>query len=140
MDLNKLSVLRMARMQMDWVSQRQKVLAQNIANADTPGYRAKDLRELDFRRMAKDAMEQAPKPTATHAAHVTTGMPHVGPYREITERHTYETSIDGNPVVLEEQVEKMSRGGSRYTLALSLIRKNIGMLNTAIGKGGGGGG
>lgn len=137
MDLNNLSLIRMARMQMDWVAQRQKVLAQNIANADTPGYRARDLRELNFRRMAQDAIEQAPRPAATHAAHVTTGLPHQGPYREVTDRKTFETSIDGNPVVLEEQMEKMSRGRSRYDLALSLIRKNMGMLRTALGSGGG---
>lgn len=140
MDFDKLSVLRMARMKMDWLAQRQKVLAQNIANADTPGYRAKDLRELNFKRMALDAVDNTPKPTVTHAAHVTGGLPDIGPYREVTEQRTFETSIDGNPVVLEEQMEKLSRSRSSYSLALSLIKKNIQMLNTAIGKGGGGGG
>ncbi len=137
MDFDKLAIFRMARMRMDWLAQRQKVLAQNIANADTPGYRAKDVRELNFKRMALDAVDTAPKTAVTNPAHIAGGLPHVGPYREITERRTFETSIDGNPIVLEEQMEKMSRSRSGYTLALSLIRKNINMLNTAIGKGGG---
>lgn len=137
MNLDNLSLIRMARMQMDWTAQRQKVLAQNVANVDTPGYRARDLRKLDFKRMAQDAVEQAPRPAATHASHVTSGLPHQGPYREVTERRTYETSISGNPVVLEEQMEQISGGRSRYNLAVNLIRKNIGMLRTAMGRGGG---
>lgn len=137
MDFDKLAIFRMARMRMDWLAQRQKVLAQNIANADTPGYRAKDVRELNFKRMALDAVDTTPKTAVTNPAHVSGGLPHVGPYREVTERRTFETSIDGNPIVLEEQMEKMSRSRSSYSLALSLIKKNITMLNTALGKGNG---
>lgn len=37
MDLGNLKVFRMAMTQMDWAAQRQKVLAQNVSNADTPG-------------------------------------------------------------------------------------------------------
>ncbi|KJS34741.1 MAG: flagellar basal-body rod protein FlgB [Rhodospirillaceae bacterium BRH_c57] len=136
MEFDKLAIFRMARMKMDWTAQRQKVLAQNIANADTPGYRAQDLRELDFKRMALDAVDTTPKTAVTNPAHVAGGLPHVGPYREVTDRRTFETSIDGNPIVLEEQMEKLSRSRSSYSLALSLIKKNITMLNTALGRGG----
>lgn len=135
MDFDKLSLFRMANMRMDWLKQRQKVLAENVANADTPGYRAKDLRELNFKRMAIDAVEKAPGPTVTNPGHVAGGLPDIGPYREITERRTFETSIDGNPVVLEEQMEQMARTRSSYTLTLTLLRKNLQMLNTALGRG-----
>ncbi|MGC2856121.1 flagellar basal body rod protein FlgB [Novispirillum sp. DQ9] len=137
MDFDKLSLFRMARMRMDWLKQRQKVLAENISNADTPGYRAKDIRELDFKRMALDAVEKAPGPAVTNPGHVSGGLPDIGPYRQITERRTFETSIDGNPIVLEEQMENMARTRSSYTLTLSLLRKNMQMLNAALGRGGG---
>ena len=48
MDLNKLDVFRLTNSKMGWLSERQTVLAQNIANADTPGYKAKDLKGLIF--------------------------------------------------------------------------------------------
>lgn len=137
MDLNDLAIFRMARTKMDWVAQRQKVLAENVANANTPGYRAKDIRELDFKRMALDAMDETPKTKVTHAAHQSGGVAERGPYREIVDRHTFETSIDGNPVVVEEQIEKMSQGRSQYNLALTLIKKNMQMLKLALGKSGG---
>lgn len=133
MDLSNLTLFQMAKTKMDWVAQRQKVLSENIANADTPNYRAKDLRELNFRRMAQDAIERPVAPAITQQGHQTASLPSTGPFREDTTRKTWETSIDQNPVVLEEQVEKMARGRSQYDLALSLIRKNMAMIKTALG-------
>ena len=51
MDLNKLDIFRLTNSKMGWLSERQTVLAQNIANADTPGYKAKDLKVPDFSSM-----------------------------------------------------------------------------------------
>ena len=53
MDLNKIPVLKMITTQMDWLNQRQKVISQNIANADTPDYVAHDLAPLDFADLAR---------------------------------------------------------------------------------------
>ena len=133
MDTSNLTLFQMAKTKMDWIAQRQKVLSENIANADTPNYRAKDLREVNFSRMAADAIERPVRPTLTQAGHQTTTLPHAGPFREDTTRKTWETSIDQNPVVLEEQVEKMARGRSQYDLALNLIRKNMSMIKMALG-------
>ncbi len=49
MDLGDLTLFKMAMTQMDWVAQRQQVLSQNIANADTLGYQARDVKEPDFK-------------------------------------------------------------------------------------------
>src|SRR3546814_774303 len=49
-DLNSIPVFRMMQDKMSWLTQRQRVLAQNIANADTPGYGAEDLKPIDFTR------------------------------------------------------------------------------------------
>lgn len=134
MNVFDLSVFQMARMKMDWLAQRQKVLAQNVANADTPKYRAKDLREIDFKRMALDTIEPVVQPTVTNPAHVQAPLPRRGPYQELPLRRTWEKSINENPVVLEEQMEKMARGRSQYDLALRLVKKNLTMLRTALGK------
>lgn len=136
MDVNNLALFQMAKNKLNFVAQRHKVLAENVANADTPNYRAKDLREPNFKKMALDAMDTSPKPAVTHPGHIQASLPDRGPYREVTERKTFETSIDGNKVVLEEQIEKMASGRGQYTLALNLFKKNMQMLKTAIGKGG----
>jgi len=136
MNLDDLALFRMARARMDYASQRHTVLAQNIANADTPGWRARDVEEPDFARMARDAMQAPPRAVTTHPDHVAAGPYRSGPYREVTERHTFETSISGNPVVLEEQVQKMASGRSQYKLAVTLVQKHLKMLKTALGKNG----
>ncbi|NKD77608.1 flagellar biosynthesis protein FlgB [Haematospirillum sp. H1815] len=134
MDTSKLSLFRMARTKMDWLAQRQRVLAQNISNADTPKFKAKDLRELDFGKMVLDATEPSVKPTMTNPSHMGVALPDLGPYREVAVRRTWERSIDGNPVVLEEQMEKMARGRSQYDLALQLVKKNLTMIKSALGQ------
>lgn len=134
MDFNNLALFRMARTKLDYVAQRQTLLAENIANADTPNYKAQDLRELNFRRMALDAYKPQLTQAATQEGHVQAATSDQGPFQVVEPRHTWETSLDGNKVVIEEQVEQMSRGRSEYTLALNLIKKNMSMLKTALGR------
>ena len=50
MNLGTLPVFKMMTTKMDWLAQRQRVLAQNIANADTPGYVPKDLKKIDYKQ------------------------------------------------------------------------------------------
>ncbi|MBM3511367.1 MAG: hypothetical protein FJX61_14700 [Alphaproteobacteria bacterium] len=50
MNLQKVPILSMLTKKMSWLNERQRVLAQNIANADTPGYRPSDLKNVDFAR------------------------------------------------------------------------------------------
>jgi flagellar basal-body rod protein FlgB len=134
MDFNNLAIFRMARTKLDYVAQRQTLLAENIANADTPNYKVKDLRELDFRQMALNAYKPTVRQSVTQEGHVQAAVSDEGPFQVNTPRHTWETSLDGNKVVLEEQVEKMSRGRSEYGLALNLIKKNMQMLKAALGR------
>ena len=84
--------------------------------------------------MALDTIEPVVQPTVTNPAHVQAPLPRRGPYQELPLRRTWEKSINENPVVLEEQMEKMARGRSQYDLALRLVKKNLTMLRTALGK------
>ena len=62
MDLKGLKIFAMMQERMGWLAKRQEVVAENIANADTPAYRPKDLKELDFSRHLRP---QTPEPTLT---------------------------------------------------------------------------
>ena len=59
MDLTNLKLFQMATKRMDWLSNRQQVLSQNIANSDTPGYGPKDLKKPQFREMMRPQMRTA---------------------------------------------------------------------------------
>jgi len=53
MDFNRLPILQMMTRKMSWLSHRTEVIAQNVANADTPNYRARDLKEVRFQKLVR---------------------------------------------------------------------------------------
>ncbi|MEQ9449326.1 MAG: flagellar basal body rod protein FlgB [Rhodospirillaceae bacterium] len=139
MDLGNFKIFRMAQMQMDWAAQRQKVLAQNIANADTPGYRPSDVRKPDFKN---ELMQHAHpvKVARTNPKHMAGTIPEQQVYRTYGERKTFEESPDGNKVIIEEQMEKVGSTRGEHSRAVALMKAHMRMLKMAMGGGGGGGG
>ncbi len=133
MDLNKIPILKMITTQMDWLNQRQKVLAQNIANADTPDYVAHDLAPLDFADLARGQSTKL-KMKVSSPQHIPDPGARDGEFRgEKDKGFTSEPS--GNSVVLEEQAMLVSATQVDYELMTRLYRKHVGMLRTALGRG-----
>jgi flagellar basal-body rod protein FlgB len=129
MDLPGIGLFRMISQQLHWLGQRQEVLSQNVANADTPGYQARDLQPLAF----GDALQQAAlRPAVTHAGHLLgkSADPAAAKVKAIT---PWEVSPDGNGVVLEQQMTQLAETQADYQMATELYRKQIAMLKTAIG-------
>ena len=73
MPISDIPILSMLRTRMQWQQARQQVLAQNIANADTPDYQAKDLAPLDFRRELSAASLGLDRTNPNHIASATGG-------------------------------------------------------------------
>ncbi len=146
MDLQSLSLYQMSGEKMRWLSQRQSVLAQNIANADTPRYMPSDIEPLTFKEFVGDSKHVSMM--RTNDAHRTrtssetkiarTNLNHLSPIadgqaRVREERRPFETSIDENGVVLEEQMAKMDETRSQHDRATALFKKHLGLMGTAIG-------
>ena len=102
---------------------RQKILATNIANNDTPNYKAKDLKALNFKKLLTSQSDFTL--SRTSASHFSGGSKSLGgqSLRPIIERDPYDSTPDGNKVNLEQQLTKMNQVTSNYTLATNLIRK-----------------
>lgn len=121
----------------DFLQARHAVLAQNVANADTPGYRPKDLVEPDF---AKLLGRQSPQ--LHRVALERTRSDHLAGARRLTGAARYqrldaaEVAPAGNAVVIEEQLRLMGGAARGYQLATSVYGKYVGLLRTAIGSGG----
>jgi flagellar basal-body rod protein FlgB len=131
MDFEEIPVLSTAKRRLDWLTRRQEVLAHNVANADTPGYRPKDLPALTFRSLVR------PVPpvglAATQPNHLAgTRPPDTGPAAR-DDRRTFETAPAGNAVVLEEQMAKVNETRLAHSLTTQIYRKQLGMLRTAVG-------
>lgn len=135
MDAAQPDLLHAIKQRLAWLGQRQAILARNVANADTPDYRPRDLRP--FAPSAPSATTgKLPAPvamTATEPGHLP-GRRRAGGYAEQVERNPYETAPAGNAVVLEEQMAKLNQTAISHRLASELYRKHLAMINTAIGR------
>jgi flagellar basal-body rod protein FlgB len=130
MDLTKQALFRLMNSRMDYLGQRQKVLAQNIANADTPNYKARDMRHVDFIQALHREMHVL-APTQTQAGHLPP-VSSPGTFSVDKQKNPYETSLDKNGVVLEEQMLKVGQTQGDYATTTTLYRKYIDLLKTAI--------
>jgi flagellar basal-body rod protein FlgB len=117
---------------MDWLTTRQKVLAQNIANADTPNYQAKDLAPLDFAAMASAAGNKL-KMETTSGGHIKAGLS-TARSPKVFETQSTLTSPSGNGVIIEDELMKVSETQAEYELITRLYRKHMGMLRSALGR------
>ena len=122
----------MAKTQMAYNMQRQTVLSSNIANVDTPGFKAYDLKDLDFGSMA-DAEANRLDMRATAPKHMPGINPYTGPYRTEADRNTFESTPMQNNVVIEEQMAKVNDVGLQYQMASGIYRKMNTLFKTAIG-------
>lgn len=133
MDLNKLPMFDLLTRRMKWLSERQEVLAQNIANANTPDYTPQDLKPMPFREIMQRLSPVSPERTAPlHMA--GTVVRRAAPFDSDDQRKRYEMAPDGNSVVIEEQVIKVAETQMDYQLITNLYRKHVDMIKTAIGR------
>lgn len=146
MDLQNLTLFNMASKKMGWLTQRQSVLSQNVANADTPGYRGKDLKQLDFSKQLKEASvgvkvtnkhhvtpdRYGVDPIRTSPMHSKGTLPEKRDYRENKDKNPYEISIDENGVVLEEQMVKVGKTRQDYNISTTIYKKHMNMLRMAV--------
>ncbi len=116
---------------MEWLGQRQKVLAQNIANADTPDYVPHDLKPQDFRRMVERNFLPTMKPEATQAGHIQTSSLNADD-RGVEQKRRYETAPSGNAVILEEQLVNVAQTQADYNAITNLYKKQVSMLKMAL--------
>lgn len=133
MDIDKITLSDMAMAKLDWAAKRARVLAQNVANADTPGYKARDLDKFTF----KDALKAvAPVAVArTNPQHLKGTIPEQSRFT-IRKVKTSEESPDGNNVVLEEQMQKISDAKGAYSTAVTLMAAEDRLMKLALSKSG----
>jgi flagellar basal-body rod protein FlgB len=127
-DLPLFSVLKS---RMRWLEERQKVLAENVANADTPRYRARDLKQLDFK--AELAATVPVRLAATSPAHIAAPAGESTAHPQAP-RGGFETRPSGNAVVLEEEMMKVAETAMDHQTVTSLYQRGLALLKTAIGK------
>ena len=135
MDFSGIPLFNIMKVKLEYLSQRQAIFAQNIANADTPNYKAKDLAAPDFKKlMSSNSASQATlRPAVTKANHIATSGTPEGNFAVIKQATTDELKPNGNNVTVEGEMAKVAQNQADYQQALNLYSKAITMFKTAIG-------
>lgn len=135
MMLDGVGLFRGIMAKMNWLDQNQQVIAQNVANSDTPGFRPKSLKEADFASYLGESLQRGTAPVkmaATNEEHFgsvkrTYGDPGMGKQKTI-----YEASPDDNGVVIEEQLFKANQNSMQYQIVSDLYRRGVGMYRAVL--------
>jgi flagellar basal-body rod protein FlgB len=133
MAVTDLPLFSMLKTRMRWLEERQKLLAENVANANTPNYRARDLKQLDFRSELEASLApshislRVTEPGHIAGASGTRGF-------EQARSGGFETTPSENSVVLEDEMMKVAQTQLDHQTAISLYQRSIGMIKTALGK------
>lgn len=134
MDFGSIPLFQAIKRKVSWLTQRQEVLAHNIANADTPKFRPSDLRPFEF----KEIMRREPMQVnmdVTRGDHLGGRRRRIRDYSEERNDRPYETALAGNAVVLEEQVMNLNESQVKHQMATQLYKKHMNLIKIAIGRG-----
>ena len=130
MDLNGVPLFSLLAGRMSWLTQRQSVLAENVANADTPNYVARDMKPMDFENML--AGQNTPNGLmTTNVRHIAVRASGGGFEQEDAAGEG--GSPTGNAVSIEQEMIKLSDTQIQYQTATNLYQKTVNMFRTALG-------
>ena len=133
MSISDIPALAALRTKMQWHQERQRVLAENISNSDTPNFKPRDLVEPKFNSSGASSGPMG------SLAMMRTSASHIAPSAGASSfaqntKAGYETRPAGNAVNLEDEMLKVSANQMDYAAATSLYSRSLGLLKTAIGK------
>lgn len=139
MNIDSIGLFSALKTKMGWLAHRQKLVAENVANASTPGYKPKDLKPMDFAAAMRG--QGAGGLGAQSVAMRTTGANHMalpaqsqvgaqGVGKAVNSPDS-EVTMDGNGVVLEEEMLKMAESRMQYEAAIGFYQKSLDMLRMA---------
>jgi flagellar basal-body rod protein FlgB len=135
MSINDLPVLSALRTKMQWHQERQRVLAENVSNSDTPNFKPRDLVEPKFDSTGASAGSMGSLAMMRTAGSHIASSGGAGQGFDQNRKAGFQTRPAGNAVNLEDEMLKVSANQMDYAAATSLYSKSLHLLKTAIGKG-----
>ena len=137
MSITDLPLFSMLRSRMQWHQERQRVLAQNVANSDTRDFQPRDLKPLKFENAEPGGMGGTAGMTVslrqTASNHMNASGGSTGGYQTGQSR-AFESHVAATAVNLEDEMMKVAANQMDYQAASSLYIKSLGLIKIAIGK------
>lgn len=130
--MNAGSLLDAMAAKMRWHEARQNILAQNVANANTPGYRGSELKPVDFEDALK-ATQVAPVMLATNDTADFAGTAPADAGVDAEQQLNFEVTPEGNGVTIEDEMMKVTANQMDYQTVTTLYTKSLALIRTALG-------
>ncbi len=131
MAITDLPLFSMLRTRMHWHQERQRVLAENVSNANTPEFRPRDLAPPQFNRRPAPAMVSLAR---TEGAHIAGASATGSTQFQAAQLGGYNVRPTGNAVNLEDEMIKVAGNQMDYQAVTTLYQRSLGLLKTAMGK------
>ena len=132
MGLMDMSVFSALTDKMRWHQTRQGLLAENVANAETPGYKGRDLKHYDFAERLSAVSSAGLSTSATQPMHFSVSGSEGAP--GASRMANFEVTPEGNGITLEDEMMKVTTNMMDYQAATSLYQKSVRILRVAMGK------
>jgi flagellar basal-body rod protein FlgB len=129
MPISDIPILSMLRERMEWHQERQRVLAENVANADTSDYQAKDLAQPDFSRELSAASVSL---ATTEPGHIAAGSG--GSQFALDTGARYAVRPRGNSVTHEDEMMKAASNQMDFDAVSDLYTRSLSLIKLAVGK------
>lgn len=133
MSITQISIFNALADKMRWNQSRQGVLAENVSNASTPGYRGSDLKPFNLDAQDKQMGIKPLSTAVTQPGHFSVFMASSSAFAPDAQGG-FDTSPDGNGVTLEDQMSKISSNQLDFQAVTSLYTRSVKLLKTALGR------
>ena len=129
--MNGIALLNAMTDKMRWHQQRQGLLAENVANANTPGYRGQELKQIDF-GAELDSRVAPVRLAVNDARDIAAGGE--GSVADAGQQVSFEVTPEGNGVTLEDEMMKVTANQMDYQTVTTLYTKSLQLIRTALGR------
>lgn len=133
MGFGQLSLFAALSEKMKWHQARQSLLAQNVANAETPGYRGKDLKAFGFEEHMRNLSTARIATAATNPRHISVSGGNADGF-DARQLNSFEITPEGNGVTLEDEMMKVTGNQMDYQAVTTLYTRSVRILKTALGR------
>jgi flagellar basal-body rod protein FlgB len=130
MSVDAIPLMQIIKGKLDYTNQRERLISENVANADTPGFAPRDLKAFTV----EAAMTPHPRSAGlqrTNVQHLTGMLIGGGDAYSAKDAPDSEARLDGNQVVLEEQMSKLTQSRMDYEAAVDFYQQSMDLIATA---------
>jgi len=132
MSVAPLNINDMLELKMHYDGERQRVLAENIASKDIPGFQAHDLAPLDFKNVLT-AQTSKISLAVTSPAHFTGMKPGTQTFVSTRQKDSFDVNLTGGNVSIEQQMMKVTQNAMDFQMSSTLYKKISNLFKEALG-------